>query len=531
MSPLQINMNKDEFISKLPNLPLKSRGQLPEKSGIYYVIDDQSIIWYIGLAKNLRSRWAGKSHHRIYQLEKQRKKVFTIYYEFVHETELDAIEQQRIEQYNPQLNGTIVKTKKLRPTETLLRETLAVIAPYSFILGVEPPRKDDPNFMAKCQSFSSDRRIQKSVLPLSVIHICINLEEFNIEKQRTVFTFLRNVFKKRVSYANNWSLHPANKQYERYGTFLTRRLLVNGFAIEVSMVHREVLQKIQGYDFTQIAGIDMRVADEKTLNILKETCKINDAGVWLYSDQHDSQYEITCRLGLQRLNLYKIDLLKLLFNEEINLNNIKTVSTASKPKQDDDGKLSSRLVNLAAKKIYIQNLLTERGIDINSYQVNKYLERIPTDNNYVDNNSDRMMTIYIKPFLYGDLRKPGHYSQIIYGNEGLINQKNDLDNFPYEAVYLKVQADKVFWLLLEEYLSDFIKVTLNSDEGYIDKYYVSARTTLKPSKISVTLNGKWKTDIPFGTKDNMSYTEVVNIITQRLNSSGISKLKFSFSMI
>jgi len=90
LSPLQINMNTDEFIAKLPNLPLKSRGQLPEKSGIYYVIDDQSIIWYIGLAKNLRSRWAGKSHHRIYQLEKQRKKVFTIYYEFVHETQLDA---------------------------------------------------------------------------------------------------------------------------------------------------------------------------------------------------------------------------------------------------------------------------------------------------------------------------------------------------------------------------------------------------------------------------------------------------------
>lgn len=531
MSPLQINMNTDEFIAKLPNLPLKSRGQLPEKSGIYYVIDDQSIIWYIGLAKNLRSRWAGKSHHRIYQLEKQRKKVFTIYYEFVHETQLDAIEQQRIEQYNPQLNGTIVKTKKLRPTETLLRETLAVIAPYSFILGVEPPRKDDPNFMAKCQSFSSDRRIQKSVLPLSVIHICINLEEFNIEKQRTVFTFLRNVFKKRVSYANNWSLHPANKQYERYGTFLTRRLLVNGFAIEVSMVHREVLQKIQGYDFTQIAGIDMRVVDEKTLNILKETCKINDAGVWLYSDQHDSQYEITCRLGLQRLNLYKIDLLKLLFNEEINTTKLQTLPAESKPQVEDNNNLSSRLVNLATKKIYLQNLLIERGVDINSYQVNKYLEKIPTDNNYVDNNSDRMMTVYIKSFLYTDLRQPAHYSSMIYGSNGNIYQMKNLENFPYEAVYLKVQADKVFWLLLEEYLSDFIKVTLNSDEGYIDKYYVSARTTLKPSKISITLHGKWKTDIPFGTKDNISYTEAVNIITERLNSSGISKLKFSFSMI
>lgn len=531
MSPLQINMNTDEFIAKLPNLPLKSRGQLPEKSGIYYVIDDQSIIWYIGLAKNLRSRWAGKSHHRIYQLEKQRKKVFTIYYEFVHETQLDAIEQQRIEQYNPQLNGTIVKTKKLRPTETLLRETLAVIAPYSFILGVEPPRKDDPNFMAKCQSFSSDRRIQKSVLPLNVIHICINLEEFKIEKQKIVFTFLRNVFKKRVNYANNWSLDPATKQYERYGRFLTRRLLVNGFAIEVSMIHTEVLQKIQGYDFTQIAGIDMRVVDEKTLNILKETCKINDAGVWLYSDQHDSQYEITCRLGLQRLNLYKIDLLKLLFNEEINTTKLQTLPAESKPQVEDNNNLSSRLVNLATKKIYLQNLLIERGVDINSYQVNKYLEKIPTDNNYVDNNSDRMMTVYIKSFLYTDLRQPAHYSSMIYGSNGNIYQMKNLENFPYEAVYLKVQADKVFWLLLEEYLSDFIKVTLNSDEGYIDKYYVSARTTLKPSKISITLNGKWKSDIPFGTKDNMSYAEVVNIITERLNSSGISKLKFSFSMI
>jgi hypothetical protein len=88
----------------------------------------------------------------------------------VDETQLDTVEIQRIEYYNPLLNGTRVKTKKLRPTETLLRETLTVIAPYSFILGVEPPRKDDPNFVAKCQSYSIDRRTQKSVLPLSVIH-------------------------------------------------------------------------------------------------------------------------------------------------------------------------------------------------------------------------------------------------------------------------------------------------------------------------------------------------------------------------
>ncbi|TAF03131.1 MAG: hypothetical protein EAZ77_17800 [Nostocales cyanobacterium] len=492
-------MNIDNFISQLPYLPLKNRDNLPEKSGIYYIIDDQSIIWYIGKSQNLRSRWAGKSHHRIYQLEKQRKRVFTVYYEFVDETQLDIVEIKRIEYYNPLLNGTIVKAKKLRPTETLLRETLAAIAPYSFILGVEPPRKDDPNFVAKCQSYSSDRRTQKSVLPLSVIHICINLEEFKIEKQKTVFTFLRNVFKKRFNYSTNWSLHPDTKRYERYGTFLTRRLLVNGFAIEVSMVHKEVLEKIQGYEFTQIAGIDVKVVNENTLNILKDTCKINELGISVYSPNKNSpaadHFDKFDNQALKRLTIYKEDVIKLLFNEDLNLCKLQTLPTESKPPVEDNNSLSSRLVNLAAKKIYLHNLLTERGIDLNCYQVNKYLERIPTDNNYVDNNSDRTMTVYVKSFLH--------------------------------PLYLEATVDKAFWLLLEEYLSDFTKLSLNQDEGCLKG---KLGKSLPSGKISITLNGKWKTDIPFGTKDNMSYTEVVNIITQRLNSSGISKLKFSFSM-
>ncbi|TAE55992.1 MAG: excinuclease ABC subunit C [Nostocales cyanobacterium] len=494
-------MNIDAFISQLPHLPLKSRASLPEKSGIYYIIDDQSIIWYIGKSQNLRSRWVGKSHHRIYQLEKQRKRVFTVYYELVDKTQLDTVENQRIEYYNPQLNGTIVKTKKLRPTETLLRETLTAIASYSFILGVEPPRKDDPSFVAKCQSYSVDRRTQKSVLPLSVIHICINLTEFKIEKQRTVFTLLRNVFKKRLNYSNNWSLHPDTKRYEKYGTFLTRRLLVNGFAIEVSKVNKEVLEKIQDYDFTQIAGINMRVVNENTLNILKETCKLNEVGLAIYSlkqnynNEEMSHFDIFDHQALQRLNPYKMDLVKLLFNEEINTDKFKNFLIEQKPKLEDNNCLSSRLVNLAAKKIYLHNLLTERGLDINKYQVNKYLEKIPTDNNYIDNNSNRIMKVYVKSFLH--------------------------------QLYVEATVDKAFWLLLEEYLSDFIKLSLNQNDPYLT---VQLRKSLPYGKISITLNGKWKTDIPFGTKDNMSYVEVINIITQRLNSSGISKLKFSFSM-
>jgi predicted GIY-YIG superfamily endonuclease len=170
-------MNTTEDILQLPHIGLNSRALLPEQSGIYYVLDETSIIWYIGQAQNLRSRWAGDSHHRLYQLQKQRKKQLTIYYELVAKSQLDAIEQQRIENYNPQLNGTKVKKKNLHPTETLLRETLVILAPYSFVLGVESPRKEDIKFIQDCTDWRDNWRIQKAVLPLNVIHVCINLNE------------------------------------------------------------------------------------------------------------------------------------------------------------------------------------------------------------------------------------------------------------------------------------------------------------------------------------------------------------------
>lgn len=167
-------MHADEYILRLPHIGLNSRELLPEQSGIYYVVDETSIIWYIGQAQNLRSRWAGYSHHRLYQLQKQRNKQLTIYYELVAKSQLDAIEPQRIEHYSPLLNGTKVKKKKLRPTETLLRETLVILAPYSFVLGVESPRKEDIKLIEDSISWQDNWRVQKAVLSLNVIHICIN---------------------------------------------------------------------------------------------------------------------------------------------------------------------------------------------------------------------------------------------------------------------------------------------------------------------------------------------------------------------
>lgn len=252
-------MNANEYILQLPHISIKNRELLPGYSGIYYVLDEQFIVWDVGQAKNLRSRWAGDSHHRLYQLQKQRKKQFVIYYELVAESHLNAMERQRIEEYNPQLNGTKIKTKKLHPS-----------------------------------------------------------------------------------------------------------------------------------------------------------------------------------------------------------------------------------------------------------------------------NYDRRMTVYVKSFMYGDLRQPGNYSSVILGGKGQVYQLQNVVDCPYKEVYLAAKVDRAFWLLVEPYLSDFTKVKLHEDEGYVNKHYFSARRLVVPAMLSLTLNGKWKTDIPFGSKDRIAYKEVIDIIKNRLQESGIPKLRFSF---
>lgn len=491
-------MSADEHILQLPHISLKSRTLLPEESGIYYVVDEKSIIWYIGKAQNLRSRWTGDSHHRLDQLQKQRKKQFTIYYELLPKSLLDLIEQQRIELYSPQLNGTQVKAKKLRPTETLLRETLFSLAPYSFVLGVESPRKQNLKFIEDSINQLDNWRVKKALLPLNVIHICINLSELGYNWKLAI-RFLKTIFRKRSNYSNNWDFADKGKPvYE----FAMRRLLVNGCAIEVYAIDKEALEYIQGYDLTQVAKVEIRTVDDASLAILKNKCLLRVAGISLANDNdHEyAPYEKLSRNAIEQIYPYKQDLVKLLFNEDIDFSKLQILPIDTRTLRDSKTDLLVRLANIANKKQYLAALLIERGIDLNRYQVNKYLDSIPQDDNYIDSSRDKRMTIFVKLF------------------------SHDIKEF-----YLQATVDRVFWLLLETYLSDFAKVKLNEEEGYIDKAYISSRSFIAPAIITVTLNGKWKADIPFGSKDNMSYNASIDAIASLLQASGIPKLKFSFT--
>ena len=527
-------MSADEHILQLPHISLKSRTLLPEESGIYYVVDEKSIIWYIGKAQNLRSRWTGDSHHRLDQLQKQRKKQFTIYYELLPKSLVDIIELERIEQYSPQLNGTQVKAKKLRPTETLLRETLFSLAPYCFVLGVEAPRKQDLQFIEHSINWQDNWRVKKAVLPLSVIHICINISELGYN-WNSEMRFLRTIFRKRSNYYNNWEFAYTYKGKPIY-ELAVRRLLVNGFAIELYEIDKEALEYIQGYDLTQVAKVEIRTVDDASLAILKNKCLLGIAGISLANDNEDVPYEKLSRNAIERIYPYKQDLVKLLFDEDIDLNKLQALPIDTRNLRDINTGLLVRLANIVQKKQYLAALLTERGIDLNRYEVNRYLEQLPKDDNYIDSSTDKRMNIFIKPF-FGKLKEPIgdrivnseviRMNNTIYGAKGMTSQISLRER--YKEVYLQATVDRVFWLLLETYLSDFAKVKLNEEEGYISKAYVSPRRFIAPAIVTVTLNGKWKADIPFGSKDNMSYNASIDAIASLLQASEIPKLKFSFT--
>lgn len=85
----------------LPSVSLEERSQLPTTPCIYFAIDSQGIIQYIGRSVNPCQRWV--RHHRLQQLE-QMDSVRLAWLEVSEPILLPAIESALIEYFEPFLN-------------------------------------------------------------------------------------------------------------------------------------------------------------------------------------------------------------------------------------------------------------------------------------------------------------------------------------------------------------------------------------------------------------------------------------------
>ncbi|MCS6958992.1 MAG: GIY-YIG nuclease family protein [Pseudanabaenaceae cyanobacterium SKYGB_i_bin29] len=123
---------------ELPSLHLSNRKQLPACSAVYFVMDSNNIILYVGKAKNLSSRW--RNHHRLFEFQKfDRQFPLRIAWKVCDEKTLDEVERRLIEQYRPPLNNREVETEAVVPAEIVLKDFLKTFSRRLIIFGIEYP--------------------------------------------------------------------------------------------------------------------------------------------------------------------------------------------------------------------------------------------------------------------------------------------------------------------------------------------------------------------------------------------------------
>lgn len=87
-------------LSSLPSVPLGSKSELPNEAAIYFAIDSQRTIQYIGRTANLNQRWQG--HHRTKALKAMGQ--VRIAYLALDADLLPSVENALIKYFDPALN-------------------------------------------------------------------------------------------------------------------------------------------------------------------------------------------------------------------------------------------------------------------------------------------------------------------------------------------------------------------------------------------------------------------------------------------
>lgn len=103
-------------IRTLPTLELGQKNKLPVITAIYFVVDSQGVVQYIGRTNNLRQRW--KSHHQLQNLEPL-EEIKIAWLCVTEPSLLGAIEEACIDWFKPALNRFSQPTNTIRFTVDL----------------------------------------------------------------------------------------------------------------------------------------------------------------------------------------------------------------------------------------------------------------------------------------------------------------------------------------------------------------------------------------------------------------------------
>ena len=444
-------------------------------------------------------------------LNPKKKHHFYIYYEQVDISQLDNIEKQRIQKYDPHLNHSPVKTKQVRPVETLLRETIVAISDFAFILGVETPTQE----MKFTDNINNTLRYRKN--PQSeIIHIGFDFHlmknKFNSTSQEEEEAIIKSIFQSRKTYSKKWEVIP--KKYP-----LLYRLYVNNYVVEYSsLLNSFILQKSEDY----FEYLDTTFAQE---SIKCLTSKVIEK---LQLKIHEEKKEDYCHQVIKQLRPYTDDPVKLLFgdsiDEDICRKKLKNIS--------DDYQSGRRGCGSRSELVNLDDLLNFRKISIDKYK-HKIIISSSRDQNKIG--------LFVESFSL-DPQHPIDQVNVAFSDDkhftynavhGILNDKKIFaSSSSFNTIYLLASVDKKAWLLFEDCFHGFAKlaIKLNEGQGFLEKFYISPRKFIVPAKVNLKLeNLKYSAWIPFGFNPNFpTFESATQEIRRRLNESDFPDLKITF---
>jgi predicted GIY-YIG superfamily endonuclease len=202
---------------ELPSLSLDERRHLPDCAAVYFAIDAQDRILYIGKANRLVTRW--QNHHRRHKLQEMHQiSPVRLAWQVWSLADLAEAERSAIQQFHPLLNNTEVESPAIVPSEVVLRDFLKAFSRRLLIIGMELKttaklpqvhlKYDWQNWSAggtatKIKAYIQENKGQNTSLKFKY-HRYSRFEDFALEVFRPGSRALRTTARQHRSYNNHW---------------------------------------------------------------------------------------------------------------------------------------------------------------------------------------------------------------------------------------------------------------------------------------------------------------------------------------
>lgn len=241
-------------LSKLPYVDLTQLEKLPTCSAIYYAIDSQNRVLYVGLSVNLAERW--KTHHRLCQLKEiHEDNPVRIAWLVWTEEDLSTAEKYFINRYQPLLNGTKIKIPKTIPSEIILRELLEQIRLLTVVIGIHPATSNKLTtvYLKYDYENSGDNGCARTI------------KKFKKENKDRGSN-LRIKRSKYGEYRVGWNMRPGSREHKKVSRIKSSynnhwEIFCNGVILDITPINRnefKLLRNKENSSWRRLAGIKVR---------------------------------------------------------------------------------------------------------------------------------------------------------------------------------------------------------------------------------------------------------------------------------